>query len=183
MVESWTCHWEGASLHPRCWTAGCEFLSMLSTESSPELPADAVCDIISWVVAKLQKQHPTHWWRPLKVSTTPSSLLHFNFLHVWQLIFSLSFFFYILIYILIYIYIYLYFYNNIFYCSNIVSLWGLIHLCLLLHGTDLQLLGRPASPVLPVLFDCCFSVLFLSLSAHPTAALPKPSSLTKKASR
>jgi len=29
----------------------------------------------------------THWWRPLKVPTTPSSLLHFNFLHVCQLIY------------------------------------------------------------------------------------------------
>jgi len=59
MVESWTCHWEGASLAPQilnCWLW--VSVHVVFWESSPELPADAVCDIISWVVAKLQQQHP-----------------------------------------------------------------------------------------------------------------------------
>ena len=37
--------WEARLWTERCWAVGCEFLSMLYWESSPVLPADAVCDI------------------------------------------------------------------------------------------------------------------------------------------
>ena len=47
---------EGAPLHPRCGTAGCEFPSMLSSESSPVSPADAAFDIMTTNVAKQQTQ-------------------------------------------------------------------------------------------------------------------------------
>jgi len=62
-------------------------------ESSPVLPANTACALISKVVVKLQNNLPTNWWQPLKISTTSFSLLHF--LHVCQMIFS---------FILLYIY-------------------------------------------------------------------------------
>ena len=72
----------------RCWTVGCEFLYMWSIKRVHQCYRPMV-HVLPAKLLPSCKNTPTHWWWPLKISTTSYSLLHCNFLHVCQLIYIL----------------------------------------------------------------------------------------------